>query len=138
MLKIIGRVEQFRGVDLNDRLKSKRRRGRYGSVNKWKPLRISTSRSRGDGYYTGRCYNTNPRRRSNIYLGLPSATKYDDWSSEETQQRQFSKEKFAQVAIHEIDHSLGLEHSEMMDSRNLDTPDLSDIAVQPKEEHLLG
>lgn len=136
LLEIIERCAEMRGVDLNKKLKSKTRITRHGR-NKWSPLRIATSKSRGDGYYTGRCYgvSSNPNSRSNIYLGLPSATKYEDWSGEETQQRQFDKERFAQVVLHEIDHSLGLRHSEMMDSKDLDTPDLSDITVRPKQEH---
>lgn len=140
MLEIVNRCAEFRGVDLKNRLKSKRRRGRYGNVNEWSPLRISTSKTRGDGYYTGRCYgrsiNGNPstRKKGNIYLGLPHAT-YTPIGEDEEVEREFDKEHFAQVVLHEVDHLLGLTHSEMMDSRELDTPDLSDITVRPKQEH---
>lgn len=144
LLEIIKRCAEFRGLDLNDRLRGFTRRSRYGGSNKLSPLRLATSKARGDGHYTGRCKgyhltgrksSCSPRNKGRIYLGLPSATKYEDWSSEETQQREFSKERFAQVVLHEIDHLLGLKHSDMMDSSELETPDLGDITVQPKQEH---
>lgn len=128
LVQIINRCAEFRGVNLDKRLEKRYRRGRFGETKTWSPLRISTSKSRGDGWYTGRCYcNTgkpNPRKTGNIYLGLPHAT----------EEREFNNERFAQVVIHEIDHALGLGHSDMLDSSELETPDVSDIEVVQKQE----
>ena len=135
LVEIINRCAKFRGVDLDKRLEKRYRRGRYGETKTWSPLRISTSKSRGDGWYTGRCYcnvgKPNPRKSGNIYLGLPHSTYVRNG---EEKDREFDNKRFAQVVLHEIDHALGLGHSDMLDSSELEPPVVSDIDVVQKQE----
>lgn len=127
LIEIVKKCAEFRGVDLRDRLKKKQVRSRRRNWNTWSPLRIQHTKSSWRGVYTGRCYSRNgdpnPRRKGNIYLGVPKP---------ENLSNGFNKERFAQVVLHEIDHLLGLKHSEMPDSSELDTPDLDGVQVAEK------
>lgn len=141
LIEIVERCAEFRGVDLDDRLRERTTKSRYGSVNTLKPFRVG--HSDGKSCYRGRCYarhlgghesSCSKYNTGDIFIGVPNGKKYENFVSEETQEREFNKERFAQVVLHEIDHLLGLAHKDMMDSSELETPDFSDIEVRKKEE----
>lgn len=131
LLEIVKRCAEHRGVDLRNRLTQYPDHGD-------KPFRIKRSQD-GRDTYRGRCYGYNidgkpsPSKVAEIYIGVPRPQKYEEWETRETEIREFNKERFAEVVLHEIDHLLGLEHDEMMDSSDLSLPDLDDIRIRARE-----